>query len=263
MLDGLDAAVIAIHAAGHDLQRARADERAENVVVEGLRAVGDGLIDQVNQQRALDDHDVQREVVVVGGVGVDLHVAHHIVLVHVDERVLAVLGAGEFDVGGGDLFVHHGDVRAGVDVLADHRLEGGVHDVIAVGQNGVLLLGAAQIVEVRAQRLHHAGVLAAVFPGQEGRQDEQAVVAGVQIPLLAGAEMIHQRVIVLLGDDAHVAHAGIDQIGQREVDDAIAARHGDGRHGALTGQLAQRQVVLGGVDNAHYIIHDNQPPSVR
>ena len=217
-------------------------------------AVGGGAVHQVHQQRALDEQHVHVHGVVIGGVGVDLHIADAAALFHVEEGVGVLAGGTQFHIAA-HLGVEQGDVRVGLLMLTDHGLKVHVEDHVAVGEQGKALLGAAQIIEVGAQRVQNAEVFAAGLLRDEGGQEEQAVVAGVQIPLLAGAEVVHQGAIVALHDDAHVAHAGIDHAGKDEVHHAIAARERQRRHRALVGQFPQGQIVLVGIDDAHHVLH--------
>ena len=98
-------------------------------------------------------------------------------------------------------------------MLGEHIVIRGVEHRVAGREDDVLLPRAAQEARVGAQCVDIAGIFAHVFAREERGQDAQAVVAGVQIPLLAAAQVIHQRVVVLLHDHADVAHAGIDHIG--------------------------------------------------
>ena len=225
-------------------------------------AVRNRLVDQVNQQRALDHHDLEIEIVVARRVRMHFHIADDAVLGgYVDIRVRPLRQVCVIGIARRNLAIHQRHVRAGANVLLNHRLKRRVHDVIAAGQNHVFLLRTAQIVEIAAQRLDHAGVFAAVIAGQKWRKDKQTVVARVQIPFLAGAEMIHQRMIVPLRDHANIAHAGINQIRKRKIDNAITTGDGKGGDRAICSQLAELEIVLRGVNDAHYVTHALQPPS--
>ena len=51
----------------------------------------------------------------------------------------------------------------------------------------------------------------------------QAVDFAVQVPLLAGAQVVHQAVIVLLGDNSHIPDSRVDHAGGQEVDHAVSS----------------------------------------
>jgi len=69
----------------------------------------------------------------------------------------------------------------------------------------------------------------------------------------------HQGLEIIPGNDADMADAGGGHIGKHEVDLAIPAAEGQGRHGALIGQFAHVAVAGVGDDNSHYR-HDSLPP---
>ena len=93
----------------------------------------------------------------------------------------------------------------------------------------------------------------------ELRQDVQANLA-VQVPLAAGAKVVHQGLVVLLGDDADSLDAGVGHGGELEVDHAITAGDRQRRNGAHAGQFTEMNVVFTGVDKAHYVFHVGVPP---
>ncbi len=49
--------------------------------------------------------------------------------------------------------------------------------------------------------------------------------------------MIQQGLIVGVDDEAHIGDAGVDHVGEHEVDHAVAAAVGDGAGVAVLGQL--------------------------
>ena len=127
-----------------------------------------------------------------------------------------------------------------------------VADHVAVGENDVFLTGVVQETGDGREVFH-----AAVRDGAcvaEGRQDEQALSLAGEIPRLAGAEVVHQGLIVVLGDNADLVDAGVDHIGKRKIDQAVAAAEGHRAHGALFRQLADFLVVLVGEQNSQHII---------
>ena len=116
----------------------------------------------------------------------------------------------------------------------DELVEIGVEDDVGRGEHHVAVRAAlehgAVLDEVADQETGtHAG-------GAEGGagQDEQAAVLAGEAPLLAGAEVVGEGAEVLGHDHADGADAGVDHVGHREVDHAVAAdigRCGDGTIG--------------------------------
>ena len=60
--------------------------------------------------------------------------------------------------------------------------------------------------------------------------------------------MVHKRLIIIFGNNADVGYAGVDHVGQNEVDKAISAAERHGSHGALLRQLRYVFIVDIGKD---------------
>ncbi|MPN10422.1 hypothetical protein SDC9_157717 [bioreactor metagenome] len=141
-------------------------------------------------------------------VGVELHLGDAAVAVEDQPQIeVLLLGNGQIRV-----VVEHRDVRAGFDVFGDHLVKRHVKDRVAAGQNHVLLRIAAHVAEAGANRVHTAAVEAGVFLSHERRQHKQALAFSMQVPFLAGAEVVHQRMIVLLRNQADTGDARVDEI---------------------------------------------------
>ena len=67
----------------------------------------------------------------------------------------------------------------------------------------------------------------------------------------AAVQMLQQAVRLVLGDDTDAANAGIDAIGQREIDDAELAAERHGRLGAPVGQRFQAAAAPTGENQRH------------
>ena len=148
------------------------------------------------------------------------------------------------------MLIEHGHIEAVLLVIIEQLAQIQIGNVGAVGQQHVLLIGAGQELGDILQRAEAAQVvILRRFRGEGGQQVEAGGLAG-QIPRLAAADMVHQGLIVVVGDDANLADAGADHVGQREVDQAVTAAEGDGRHGADAGQLRDAAVVRVGKDDA-------------
>lgn len=146
----------------------------------------------------------------------------------------------------------NGDVRLVGDVALQHLLIIDVADRVAVAQEHVILLGVGQKAADGGKRLHP--VVEGGAAVAEGRQNEEAVPAAGEVPRLARAQMIHQGLVVALGDHAHLVDARIDHVGEGEVDQAVAPAEGNRSHGAVVGQLADALLMHVGKNDAHHIV---------
>ena len=134
----------------------------------------------------------------------------------------------------------HRDITAAGDV----GLQGGaVVDVthhIGVRQQDVGGGGNGfQVVQRVAQVVQLAPVVGPHVLGGEGRQELKAAVLPVQVVLLGVVQVIHQGVVVLGGQHAHVGDAGVDHIGQHEIHQAVTPAEGDGGHIAVVSKGAE------------------------
>ncbi len=259
-LNRIDAPEEALVGIAPDDHAAFVDQALNDVPPEMVHAVRHGLIHQIAQQFPLHEVDFQQLVGIAGHGRVDFDVRDPLILpdaqvcvvVPPDAQILA-LAAG----------VEHRDVRAGLDVLGDHFGEVRVEQDVTVGQKHVFLARAAQIARVGAQGVEHARVDAHIVPREEGRQDEQSVVFEVQIPFLSGAEVIHQGMIIFLGNHPDVADAGMHHAGHQEVDHPEAAGDRQRRDGARERKFPQAGVVFPGIDQAHHVLHVKTLPCRR
>src|SRR5699024_9122241 len=81
---------------------------------------------------------------------------------------------------------------------------------------------------------------------------EAAALAG-EVPFTAGAEVVHQRVIVAAHDDGDVVDAVVGHAGQHEVDQTVAAAERDGGHRALRHQFGNKIIVGVGENDAESV----------
>ena len=89
----------------------------------------------------------------------------------------------------------------------------------------------------------------------EGGQEPQAAVDAAQIPVLAGAQVVQQALVVAVENDAHVEHAGVDQVAEHEVDDPVAPAEGHRGRGAVLRQLPQSGVFVIGENQSVQAFH--------
>ena len=220
-----------------------------------MHAVGRRLLDELAQQLALGDVDLQGGAVAGRHGGTDFHARNLAVLIDGEERVVFALGADSLRA----VRIEHGHVRALFNVILERVGVIHVVDRVAVGQHDVFLTGKAQIGAVGFERVQQTGINAHVLAGQERRQHHKTLLA-VQIPLAAGADVIHQGGIVLLGDHADVLDAAVHHRGKLEVDHAVTTRDRKGGNRAQAGQLAEVNVVFTGKNQTHDVFHCWCPP---
>ena len=85
----------------------------------------------------------------------------------------------------------------------------------------------------------------------------QAAVGAVQIPGLAVAQVDIQLQGLILSQHAHGVHAGVDAVGEGEVDDAILTTEGDGRLGHVLGQRVETAALTAGQQHCHtFFFHE-------
>ena len=113
-----------------------------------------------------------------------------------------------------------------------------VHYDITIGQNDIFFVRFIQICLAGEQRIDLRPVAGGLGAGVgEGGEDFQAAVLAVEIPVLAGADVVDQRTVVLFGEDADVVDPRLNQRGEDKVNEAVTAGERDGRQGAVGRQL--------------------------
>ena len=84
-----------------------------------------------------------------------------------------------------------------------------------------------------------------------------AAVGAIQIPGLAVAQVAVQLQGAVLGEDADGVDAGVDTVGQGEVDDAVLAAEGNGGLCHMAGQGVQAAALAAGQQHGnHFFLHD-------
>ena len=218
----------------------------------------------------LDDvrNDVLAEIVagiLVGGVatqfveqefGVEHVDAHrgqrHVRLVRHRRRMGRLLDKGQDLVVGVDM--HHaearsllarhfeaadGDVGALLHMLLQHLLIVHLVDVIAGQQHDELRIVALDDVDVLIHRVRRAEVPELLGNALARRQDVEAFVTFRAEEVPAVLQMPDQAVRLVLGRHGDAADAGIQRVGQREIDDPGFAAEIHRRLGATVGQFHQ------------------------
>ena len=139
-----------------------------------------------------------------------------------------------------------------------HVLQGDVDDQVAVGQDHVGLTDFFQVGAHAGQSVHLARELphaSGTLLMGEGGQQAQAAVHTAQVPVLAGAQVVQQALVVAVQDHAHVGDAGVDHAAEDEVDNAVASREGDGGGDPVEGQFPQVVVFFIREDDSMQAFH--------
>ena len=134
---------------------------------------------------------------------------------------------------------------------------------VAAGQYNVSLRGAPDIAHDGAYSVNGAPVYAGIVPCQKRGQYKKPVALPVQVPLLAGAEMIHKRVIVALRYNANVGHAGVYKVAQNKVYAAVSSAKRHRRYGAAVCYVPKLVVGFARVDKSEGLFHISCPPFWR
>ena len=127
---------------------------------------------------------------------------------------------------------------------------------IGIRHNHVLLTAELQEVHGGVQALQLAPI-GVDIGGGVGGQKLHAALAQLQAPLLTVADVVHEGLEIVPGNNAHMAHTGAAQVTQREVHQTVTAAEGDGGHGPLIGQISQTGVTA---ENKTHYFHCGFPP---
>ena len=138
------------------------------------------------------------------------------------------------------------------------------HDICAANQH-VLALVLVEHVADRAECLQRGTI---VFCYQRRRlrrkcvrrKQEHAAALARQIPILAGTEVIEQRLILVAHQNGYLITARVHEIGHHKVNHAIAAAKRHRRYRTVLGQLAQVIIAIKSNDNSQCIFHSCSSP---
>ena len=226
-----------------NLQLALVVLRQQIVTLEMVFAARDALADDLDELFARDDEHAHADEVILRRAVIDGHILDLAVCAELERGVLDLFAVGDARLG------DDRDVAAGADMLFHNEAEVDRAEHRRIREDDIVRVAALEHRHGRLQGLE----LAVVGPGVArgiGRQEAHAV-AELEVPFLAVAEVIHQRLIVILCDDADALDAGVCHVGEHEVHLAVAAPERDGGRGAHRGQLAHVIVVDIGKNDAH------------
>ena len=141
-----------------------------------------------------------------------------------------------------------GDVGALLDVIGDHRAVVHLVDVIAGQHQHVLGPQRADQIEVLVDAIGGAAIpVHADLLLRRHHVDELAELAAQVAP--AALHVLDQRLALVLRHQVDLADAGIDAVGQHEVDDAELAAERGGRLAAMQRQILEPLAATAGHDH--------------
>ena len=145
------------------------------------------------------------------------------------------------------------DVGAGLDVPVENLLIVDRTDAVAVGHDDIFFARTRDEVERAFEQLKPRGIeqlaLVGVVGGDERGEQLDAAAAAGKVPVLTGADVIHQRLVVVIGDDADLGDVRVDHVGEFKVDHAVSAAERNRGDRAAAGQFGNHIVVDVGKDN--------------
>ena len=205
----------------------------ENISLKAVKAAALALANDVLQEVAPCNVDVQSGLYFAADGRSGEHIVYHIVIVNAENcesgGTVCVVNA---------LSVNAGDVCALLLVELDYRLEINVRNNIAVGHDNILRAGFMNEFRSACESLKPASVNA-VVASAVGREDMQTAGLSCEIPLTAHSEVIHQGVVLSLSDYAHLSDSRIYHAGKREINKAVSGAEGNARHSSCLGQLGK------------------------
>ena len=218
------------------------DVFAEVVGGAGVGLVVDEVLPQLGPGEDIDAHGGQ---VALGVGGFLLELVDTVVLVHVHDAEAGGLLHGD---------LQHGDGAGRPRFLVQVDHVGVVHlvDMVA-GQDDHIF----RVIQVQKADVLIDGVGGALVPGalvpltHVGGEDMYAAVGPVQVPGLAVAQVAVQLQGPVLGEDTYGVDAGIDAVGEREINDAVFAAEGDGGLCHVAGEGVETAALSSGQQHGY------------
>ena len=224
------------------------DVLAEIVARMRVGGVAAHLVDQEPRVEGVDAHARERLVGIAGNMRRVRRLLHE-----VDDDVVLIdmhhAEAGRFphrDFERGD-----GDVGILLDMLLEHELHVHLVDVVAGQNDHVFRIVGLDDVDVLVDGVRGAGVPTCAGDALARRQDVEALVAHRLQEVPAALQVADQAVRLVLRGDREAADAGIQRVGEREVDDARLAAEVDRGLGPPVGELHEARAAAAGEHVRH------------
>jgi hypothetical protein len=131
----------------------------------------------------------------------------------------------------------HGHGRAGLDVLVEHLLRIHPVDVVGAEHRHVVRLLVVEQVEVLIDRVGRPRE--PVRPAPHLRRHRRDVVAEQRRQPPRDRDVPVERVALVLREHDDAPEAGVDEVGEGEVDQPVVAAERYGRLGAISGQRGE------------------------
>jgi len=158
--------------------------------------------------------------------------------------------------------MHHGDGQVGASLLVKAQKIAIILlvDMVAGEDQQRVAAVALDKRTVLIQRIRRAAVPVLVVAPAVGLPDLQAVGSlPVEVPGLADAEMLHERVRPVLREDGDAVQIRIDRIRERKIDNPVLPAERNRRLGALLAQNAQAAAFAAGQDQRQHTHKSSQP----
>lgn len=156
---------------------------------------------------------------------------------------------------GGGFGINHGDIGLGFFMEVEKVLEVDVVDVGSVGEKNELLAGKFGEVKVGVDVFKVA--LARVVIGQSSGQISKTVAPASEIPIFTGADMVKNGAGEIGQEQTDGGDAGIDHIGESEIDEAIATCEGQSLDGASGGKFTNEGIAFLEIYNTDYLFQSH------
>ena len=197
-----------------------------------------GIVKHIQKKRLVEHHNVGAYVLLAGhDLGILRKIGYHAVVIGINDS----LAAGKHRSAEIRGFCNDSNISRVFLMLLNNIRKVKIAYHIAVGKNDKLLLAARYKLHSAHQRLKPCGIKLAcagiVECGYKRRQYHYSAAAARKVPVLTGADVIHQRAVIVVGNDAHLGDSRVYHIGKSKVNQSVSAPERKRRHCALCGHF--------------------------
>ena len=146
--------------------------------------------------------------------------------------------------------VRHRDIGALLFMICNDICDVDMRNAVAIGNDDIFFIAMIEEARDPLERFQTIGI-GCIGLIRIGRQQDDAAVLSREVPVLAAAEVVDQRLIIVFGDDADCRDPRIDHVGEREIDEAITSAVRDGRHRPVAGELRNVFIMYIGKNNSN------------
>lgn len=120
----------------------------------------------------------------------------------------------------------HGDIRSACHMVCYHGTEVYIAYHIAIGESNIIgiyiryaVVYALERFKARiVERIYIVGISRDIR-----RKNFHAAASACQIPVLAASDMVHERLVIIMGDDADIVYIGIYHIRKGKIHETVSA----------------------------------------